>query len=296
MQLEIKNLTGSYGRRTVLHAVNLTLHPGVYGLLGPNGSGKTTLLRLITGLLEAPDGSVLFDGRPRSAWKNREPMIGYLPQKFGLLKELSVYQQMLYFACLKQLPAESRKQEIETAIQSVSLTDRIRERCGRLSGGMIRRLGIAQAILGQPDLILFDEPTAGLDPEERLRFKSVLNLLGHRCPVVLATHIVEDVESACDQVIVLSNGRFCFDGSRAGLARLAAGRVYELPADQLDQIKLDKTVISYFDDPAWGKQVRILLTGTGGSVPDPDSIPRAARRCEPGAADGYLYAVKRLAD
>lgn len=207
MKLNIHELTKKFGRKIVLNNLDFHLESNIYGLLGPNGSGKTTLMRILTGLIEPTSGSVSWIHEFKQEIKQRDVKIGYLPQRFGLFKELTVQEHMRYFANLKNIPICEQGNEIESALVAVHLIDQQKCRCNKLSGGMIRRLGIAQALMGNPDIVLFDEPTAGLDPEERLRFKNLLINWSGRCPVILSTHIVDDVESVCDRVIILNEGK-----------------------------------------------------------------------------------------
>ena len=162
--LILKNCTKSFKKTKALNDFSCEFKHGIYGLLGPNGSGKTTMMRCICGLLSPEKGSIECDCEN----------IGYLPQQFGAMKSLTVYETMRYFATLKKIPKSNQDNEIRYCIDLVNLSDKIKNKVGSLSGGMVRRLGIAQAIMGNPEIVLFDEPTAGLDPEERVRFKSLL--------------------------------------------------------------------------------------------------------------------------
>ena len=172
--LEMKAVQKSFKKKMVLKGIDCEIGEGVYGLLGPNGAGKTTLMRCIVGLYSLQGGQILFDGKDVAKNGDLLARIGYLPQKFGLFKELKVYNMMEYFATLKNIPKEEQRPAIEKSLEIVNLSERMGDRVGALSGGMIRRLGIAQAVLGEPEVILFDEPTAGLDPEERMRFKNII--------------------------------------------------------------------------------------------------------------------------
>ena len=213
--ITIQNIKKSYKKNVALDDVNMTLENKVYGLLGPNGSGKTTLLRIISGLLKADHGSIVFQDK-----SIQEASIGYLPQKFGVFKELSVYEQLEYYCILKKIPQLQRKESIQEVLESVNLEDMINRHCKELSGGMVRRLGIAQTFLGNPDIILLDEPSAGLDVEERLRFKRILSAKDFPFPIVISTHIVEDVESTCDILIVLKKGRIIYTGTPEDILKM----------------------------------------------------------------------------
>ena len=201
--VRIDGITKKYGKATVLDQVSFALDCSTYGLLGPNGAGKTTLFRIMTRLISSNGGTITIDGR------EKELSIGYLPQKFGAFRSLTAREQLLYFAKLKQRKHDSInwEEEVDRALELTNLTDEKDKKCGKLSGGMVRRLGIAQAILGKPDLILLDEPTVGLDIEERARLKDVLLQLRGTCPMMISSHIAEDIASTCLQTIVLDKGK-----------------------------------------------------------------------------------------
>ena len=169
--LEVKKLRKSFGRKEVLHDINLQLEARVYGLLGANGAGKTTLIRCMTGLYEPQEGEILYDHEPIHKSKSFRQDLGYLPQAFGMFQELTLYEMMDYICSLKKIAINKCASAIREALTRVNLEDKANDRIKTLSGGMVRRAGIAQAILGNPRVILLDEPTAGLDPGERARFK-----------------------------------------------------------------------------------------------------------------------------
>lgn len=192
--MKLNHIGMVFQKKRVLEDVNFYLENKIYGLLGTNGSGKTTLIRIMTGLLKATKGEVD---------KDNHFMIGYLPQKFGLFKDLTLQKQMEYFCCLKGIEEKDWFQEIDRVLELVNMKDYDRYKCKSLSGGMVRRIGIAQALLGKPDFIIFDEPTTGLDPEERLRFKSIISSISKKQPILISTHIVEDIDSLCNELLIL---------------------------------------------------------------------------------------------
>lgn len=196
--LKIEHVSKNFGKKRVLDDVCLNMEEGCYGLLGPNGAGKTTLIRIILELYPVKKGSIHFEGAGD---------IGYLPQKFGAFRELTVQDILFYFAALKQIPKAEQGMEIDRVLELVNLSDRKKDRMSSLSGGMQRRVGIAQAVLGDPSVLIFDEPTAGLDPEERTRFKKLIRQIMDEKIVIISTHIVEDVETLCDRVIIMNRGR-----------------------------------------------------------------------------------------
>ena len=201
--IETEGVTKKFRKKQVLNGVSMKLETGVYGMLGPNGAGKTTLIRCMLGLYPISGGEIR-----RSAPLHR---IGYLPQQFGMFRELSVYDMLSYFAGLKKVA--DREKEIDEALAYVNLSDSKKTRISKLSGGMRRRAGVAQAILGKPALVIFDEPTAGLDPEERRRFKDMLSELKKHSTILFSTHIVEDVEDVCDRIIIMNQGEIIRTGT-----------------------------------------------------------------------------------
>lgn len=203
--VEITNLSKKFRRKEVLSQVYLSLESGAYGMLGPNGAGKTTLLRCMLGLYPVRQGEIRID---IPNWQ-----IGYLPQNFGLFRELSVYDMLYYFCELKKIPKAVREESILQALDSVNLVENKKTRISKLSGGMQRRVGIAQAILGEPPLIVFDEPTVGLDPEERKRFKDMVLKRKENSIILFSTHIVEDIEDVCDKIIIMNKGKIIREGT-----------------------------------------------------------------------------------
>lgn len=203
--VEIKNLSKKFRKKKVLNHLDLSLERGAYGMLGPNGAGKTTLLRCMLGLYPVCEGEISL-GAPN--WQ-----IGYLPQNFGLFRELSVYDMLYYFCELKKIPKGEREEAIHQALTSVNLMDNTQTRISKLSGGMQRRVGIAQAILGNPPIIIFDEPTVGLDPEERKRFKELILKCKENSIILFSTHIVSDIEDVCDKIIIMNKGKIIRQGT-----------------------------------------------------------------------------------
>ena len=214
--LTVDNLSKSFGKKTVLNNISVQLTHGIYGLLGPNGSGKTTFMRCIAGIYRY-NGKII---TPSS--------VGYLPQKFGAFRELSVYEVLQYFAELKGISPSSQEENIQECLEVVNLLERRSDKVKTLSGGMIRRLGVAQALLGNPKLILVDEPTAGLDPEERLRFKNLISQYRKDCTILISTHIVEDVEALCDHIIILSHGQSVCQDTPENIRKAAIKHVWHV--------------------------------------------------------------------
>lgn len=281
--IEIKALTKTFGKKTALDNLSVTLEPGVIGLLGPNGSGKTTLLRTLTGLYKTKAGQILLDDKDVTNTDALPAVTGYLPQKFGMFKELSVYDMMDYFAVLKKIPKAERQVEIERVVEFVNLSDRIKDRVGSLSGGMVRRLGIAQAVLGNPKVLLFDEPTAGLDPEERMRFKNMVRQLSVDCTVVISTHIVDDVEALCDHIVVMHKGKVLASKTGPELAAVAEGKVYRISAEREAELPAGSYVRSRNEEPGKGVMLTVL-----------SAEPVDGQLVAPTIEDGYLCLQKGI--
>lgn len=219
--IKIENLSKKFNSKKILNDITIDFQNKTYGLLGENGAGKTTLIRCITGMYSNYKGTISI--------VDANKQIGYLPQNFGAFKELTVNDMMLFFANQKGLPIKSTVKEIPNLIELVNLPDKANTKVGKLSGGMIRRLGIAQALLGNPDIIVFDEPTAGLDPEERLRFKNIIEKIKKEKTIIISTHIVEDVDVLCDEIAIVKNGRIIECNSTKEIRNIAKGKVYEIP-------------------------------------------------------------------
>lgn len=221
--VEVHDLRHAFGRHRALDGIDLTLGNGVLGLLGPNGAGKSTLLRVLATVLRATDGSIRLLGRdPYDAGDLREirRRLGYLPQQFGYYPNFTVFEFIEYFALLKEMPSRQVRSAVARSIERVGLEDKAKARLKSLSGGMLRRVGIAQAIVNDPHLLLLDEPTAGLDPEQRVRFRMLLRQAAGNATVIVSTHLVEDVAAACDDVALMEGGRIVFSGSPVDLSEL----------------------------------------------------------------------------
>jgi ABC-type multidrug transport system ATPase subunit len=220
MNVEITDLTRRFGRATAVCEVDLNADSGVLGLLGPNGAGKTTLLRMMATVVAPTSGQMrLLDRDPGSYGPRRQirRRLGYLPQQLGYYPGFTVAEFVEYFALLKEMPSTRISAAVSAAIERVDLGAKAGARLRTLSGGMLRRVGIAQAIVNEPDLLLLDEPTAGLDPEQRVAFRALMRELGAAATVVVSTHLVEDVGAACGRVALMDNGKIVFQGTPAEL-------------------------------------------------------------------------------
>jgi ABC-2 type transport system ATP-binding protein len=228
--IAVAGLTKSFGNLRAVDRIDLALRPGVTGLLGPNGAGKTTLLRMLATVAAPDDGGLRILGHDPRTHDGRLAIrrrLGYLPQEPGFHQSFSAFDFVDYVAILKEwTDRRERHDEVRRVLELVGLGDVAKKRIRQLSGGMRRRLGIAQAILGAPDLLLLDEPTAGLDPEQRLRFRELLGSTARQATVLLSTHQTDDVAALCQQVVVMLDGQIRFSGPPSELAALANGRVW----------------------------------------------------------------------
>ncbi len=226
MNVEMTGLTRRFGHMAAVAGVDLSAGAGVFGLLGPNGAGKTSLLRVMATAIPPTSGQLRLLGRDPRQYGPRHEIrrrLGYLPQSLGYYPGFTVTDFVAYFALLKEVPAERVPAAVAAAIERVQLGSHAKARLRTLSGGMLRRVGIAQAIVNSPELLLLDEPTAGLDPEQRIAFRGLLREIGQTATVVVSTHLVEDVGTACNQVAVMNQGLIIFHGSPAGLAERGEG-------------------------------------------------------------------------
>jgi len=284
MKIEISKLKKVYGRgKCALQKVDLCLEsPSLVGLLGPNGAGKTTLMKLLVAQLLPSAGDIRVDGKPllrqEKSFKQR---LGYLPQDFGLYDDLTVFQFLEYMARLKDIAAP-RKDRIQQCLQMTSLEDLGHRRIRTLSGGQQQRVGIAQALLNAPELLIVDEPTVGLDPQERIRFRNLFAENASRQLVILSTHIIDDVESMCDRLVVLHEGMILFDGAPQDLVRRAEGHAVEieLPVGSEAGFGGSVHVTSRILTP---EGTRYRLVG--------DAFPPNARLVVPSLEDAYIYCM-----
>jgi len=228
MELKISGLTKCYGEKVALKAFSYTFTPGIYGILGANGAGKSTLMNLITDNVKRTDGSICWDGTDiLRLGKEFRALVGYMPQQQGMYADFSARAFLRYMAAVKELPAKQAKQQIENLLDLVNLKDAAHKAAGGFSGGMRQRLLLAQALLGDPKILILDEPTAGLDPKERLRLRNHIANLAQDKIVFLTTHIVSDIESIAQDVLLLKEGQLVTHGHPEDLIRSVQGKDLE---------------------------------------------------------------------
>lgn len=278
--LSVRHVTKKYGNFTALSDVSLEFGNGVYALLAPNGAGKTTLMKMMATLLFPTEGEILWDGTEinRLGAKYRE-ILGYLPQQFGYYKSYSPKSYLMYLAALKGMDKKTAKTKIDEVLKMVALENDAKKRMRKFSGGMLQRVGIAQALLNDPKLLILDEPTAGLDPKERVRFRNMISALGRDRTVILSTHIVSDIESIADQVILLKDHQVIGCNPVETICSMMKGRVYETRISEKEWEEFQTEHLVLGEKPEHG-EVLVRYAGEPGVYDNP---------VEPNLEDVFLY-------
>ncbi|HEU5440141.1 MAG TPA: ABC transporter ATP-binding protein [Ktedonobacterales bacterium] len=242
MELEIERLGKRYGQQWALRGLSLRCEPGMLGLVGPNGAGKTTMMRMVATLLDPTEGSIRWNGKDiRHHGATLRQVLGYLPQEFGIYQEFTGRQFLRYLAAMKGLPTPLAQRRVDEVLEIVAMQQMADRKLPTYSGGMKQRIGIAQALLNDPELLIVDEPTAGLDPAERVRFRTLLaSLTGDRA-IILSTHIISDVEAVANRLVILQQGRMLADTTPEALLTGAAGKVWSVATDQATALRLQAT-------------------------------------------------------
>ena len=283
-KIVIEHVNKFYGKKAALTDVSLTIENGMFGLLGRNGAGKTTLMKLLA-TLHAPDGgSITVCGVPIEETGKIRQMIGFLPQDFNMYPNMSVYEAMDYLGMLSGMEKQARRECIPKLLERVNLLEEQKKRVKSLSGGMKRRLGIAQALLHNPKVLIVDEPTAGLDPEERVRFRNLLCEVASERIVILSTHIVGDIEATCEKIAILNEGRLLWNGTLTDILKEAEGKVFvaEVTQDELEEIKQKYVVTSVLRQAE--KSIVRFVTEDSSQTEVAKTVPA---NCE----DAYMYCL-----
>ncbi|MBW9155485.1 ABC transporter ATP-binding protein [Clostridium tagluense] len=282
MELTLNKIYKSFGKTQILHDISATFVPGVYGLLGPNGAGKTTLMNIMTNTMMPTHGNVLWNGKDvqASGEKYRE-ILGYLPQDVGLYPHFTGRNFLRYIATLKGLDKKQTEEKIDDLAAAVNLTDVLDKKCGKYSGGMKRRLGVAQSLLNDPKVLILDEPTAGLDPMERIRFRNMLSEIASDRIVILSTHIVSDVDRIANKVILIDKGGIIENCSTEKILNNMQGKVWE---SEVSNAYLNEIESKYRVANMQQKDDQILVRIISETMPTPNSIN--VKAC---LEDVYLY-------
>lgn len=288
MNITIRHLDKYYGRKQALSDVTMTIPKGMFGLLGRNGAGKTTLMKILATLSKKQSGTVEICGIPVENAAEIRRLTGYLPQEFNMYPGMSVYEAMDYLGVLSGLSKQERRKRIPVLLERVNLQDDRKKKVKALSGGMKRRLGIAQAVIHDPKVLIVDEPTAGLDPEERVRFRNLLSEIAEERIVILSTHITGDIEASCEEIAVLEEGKLLFRGTVEELLRSVRGKVFraEISRHELDDLKERCIVTSML---TLGNNVMARFISEQKPFP-------GAERCEAGVEDAYMYLMQGRSD
>lgn len=245
--LVVKNIGKTYGDFTALKGINLELTEGLYGLLAPNGAGKTTFIKMLTTLIVPTHGEILYNGKNIYEMDDAyRDVLGYLPQQFGFYKNYSPKQYLLYLAALKGIKKKDAVAKIDALLEKVALLEVKNKKMKKFSGGMIQRVGIAQALLNDPEILILDEPTAGLDPKERARFRNLLTALSRERLVIISTHIVSDIESIANEIIMIKNQAVLYKDSVENICEKLNEAIYEtnIPFETLEDFRQQYTLIS----------------------------------------------------
>ncbi|MDR1615624.1 MAG: ATP-binding cassette domain-containing protein [Syntrophomonadaceae bacterium] len=282
MKLTIQNISKNYGKKRALNGVSFEMENGVYGLLGPNGAGKSTLIRILVGVMGASGGEVMVNGkRGKPGDREYRSKLGYLPQSLDFYPEFSGLDYLRFVAALKGIEREAAESKIKTLAEQVHLTNDLRRRCVNYSGGMKRRLGIAQALLNDPEILILDEPTAGLDPHERIKFRNLVSIFSRDRTVLLSTHIVSDIDSIAKETVMLKDGKVGRMGSTQGFVDATEGKVWlmRMTVDELVEYQNDHIISNVM--PMGDKMEVRVVSDTKPSV---DAVTAA-----PSLEDAYLY-------
>lgn len=284
-KIVIRKMNKFYGRKQALFDIDLTIEQGMFGLLGRNGAGKTTLMKTIAALHPMKSGEVTVCGVPVGEAAKIRSMIGYLPQDFSMYPNMRTDEALDYLGALSGIPSKERKQRVEALLKKVNLYEHRSKKVRQLSGGMKRRLGIAQALLHDPKVLIVDEPTAGLDPEERIRFRNLLCETAEERIVILSTHIVGDVESTCENIAIMDEGKILWRGTVRELLENARGHIYtaNIEKQYMAQIKKEYIVTGMVAQAEY-------TTVTIVSDAEPD-LPNAVLT-EPDLEGAYMYCLR----
>ena len=286
--LSLVNIRKDYGKFTAIEDLNLELEEGLYAMLAPNGAGKTTIIRMMTTLLFPTSGEILYDGENiLEMGESYRKMVGYLPQQFGYYKSNTPMQYLSYLAALKKISRQEAKKQIPELLELVGLSEEANKKMKKFSGGMIQRVGIAQALLGDPKILILDEPTAGLDPKERVRFRNLLSSMSRNRIVVLSTHIVSDVESVANKVMLLKDHRLLLMDTVPNICSRYQGKIYEKKIREWEYEEFERRHIVLSVRQEQDDSIAVRFCGKKDLADEPD-----ARACAPNMEDVFLLTYR----
>lgn len=288
MYLQLNNISKKYGNFNALKSVNMTFENGIYGLLGANGAGKTTLINILIGALNATDGEIFLDGTNiKSLGTDYLKLIGFMPQYPKFYPNYKVDEFLEYMCCIKEIKKAKRKRRIKEVLEAVNLAEQKKKKIKELSGGMRQRLGIAQALLNEPRILILDEPTAGLDPGERIRFRNIITEIAKDRMILIATHIVSDVEYIANHIIMLQKGNVICEGTADALRNGIKGQVFSLCVSEEQSKDIQKAyLVSNMKRENDGVYLRVIS----------DHAPEGAKIVEPQLEEVFLSIFKKESD
>ncbi|NNV55125.1 ABC transporter ATP-binding protein [Limnovirga soli] len=285
MVLDINNVSKKYNKEKFgLSNYSLSISNGILGLLGPNGAGKSTLMKIIATISQPSSGTLTLDGQDIVKNPNYiRKVLGYLPQDFGVYPNLNAYEFLEYIAAMKGVGGANLRQRIDMLLEGVNLTEAAKLPIGTYSGGMKQRIGIAQALLNEPKVLIFDEPTVGLDPEERVRFRNLVSELAENCIIILSSHIVSDIETIADEVAIMKSGELITKGTQPEVIQTVAGKVFEtvIGGNEVSEFKTRHLVVNSIRQKDKTRLRYISNNPTEGSTP-----------CNASLEDAYLFLTK----
>ncbi len=288
-ELRLDRITKQFKNKIAVDNVSLCLSEGVYGFLGANGAGKTTLLRMICGVLKPTAGEIRCNGMEIGRLDgDYRCLLGYLPQDFGYYPDFTARRYLEYLAACKAVPRDLAREKVQEMLRLTGLSCDQRNKIKTFSGGMLRRLGIAQALLNDPEILILDEPTSGLDPKERIRFRNIISSLSKGRIIILSTHIVSDVEFIADEILLMKHGRIIEQGTVKEVTQNADGKVWEYLAEPDESLRLNET-FSVSNLKNEGEQVRLRIVSD--TCPCDGAVP-----VRPGLEDVYLYHFEEVSE
>lgn len=291
MEIKMTHVNQFYGKKQVLKDINLTIEQGMFGLLGRNGAGKTTLMKVLATLLDKKSGTIMMNDVSIEEEQKVRAMIGYLPQDFSMYGNMTAYEALDYLGVLSGLDRRVRAERIPLLLEKVNLSVHHRTKVKAMSGGMKRRLGIAQAILHEPKILIVDEPTAGLDPEERVRFRNLLVEIAGEKIVILSTHIAGDIAATSERIAIMDDGRILFQGTVTELLQMAEGHVFQIRLSrvELDTIRSQVQIINMQQD-GLEVEIRFLADASNELLAHP-----LLQEVPPTLEDAYMFLMSQEA-